>query len=189
MEESNRDEKISMLSRQAHAHLQKNEHEAALILYHECLEILNPGDDDEKRAMIYNNMGLIHVRNAYFNRAMESFENACRLYRLLGDKAGQANQLQNIGSVYRDIRDYDKAVEMYLKALSYFEETGNKLRIADQYSNIAYIHAVSGDVKTAVSWYTLAMNLYDALNETEKAGYARVNIQAMTADMGKREGV
>jgi len=180
--------KVSLLGKQAHDHLVNDEFEQALMIYGECLEILEVDGDDEKQAMIHNNMGLIRVRTGQYNHAMENFENACRLYNGLDDKEGLANQFQNIGSVYRDIKDYAKAVDMYLKSLSLFEKLDHKLQVADQYGNIAYIHAVSGDVKNAVSWYTLSLNLYENLDETEKAGLARANLKALAAALPDGEG-
>ena len=113
----------SALSQKAYDHLINREYEKALSLYDECLEIFKSGEDNRRLAMTYNNMGLIHVQTGNFSMAMKCFEHAFSHYRALKDSDGQANQLQNMGSVCRDIKDHDKAVEMYLKALAFFEET------------------------------------------------------------------
>ena len=67
-------------------------------------------------------MGIASYRLGDFDRAAGDFE----IRRQLGDRAGEAVSLNNLGNVARAREDEDAALDFYLAALAIREELGNK---------------------------------------------------------------
>ena len=98
----------------------------------------------------------------------------------MGDKYGKAQQLGNIGSVYRDKAENKKALEYYTNSLTIFEDISDKVGTANQCANIGYIYAVDQKPNEAVKWFKKALPLYEELQINELAEKTRQNIQNLT---------
>ena len=83
-------------------------------------------------------------------QAMTDYEQALILYREVGDRAGEAATLNNIGLVYDGLGDRQQALTYYQQALPITREVGNRAGEAVTRYNIAMIHRTEGDLDRAV---------------------------------------
>ena len=134
----------------------------------------------KNQAIIYNNLGHLNVQMHRFDDALNHFQNACQIFDSLEDKHGKAEQLGNMGSVYRDKFESKKALELYFDAISIFEEIGDKLGFANQSANIGYIYAVDKKAEEALEWFKKALPLYEELRATKLADRTRQNIENLS---------
>src|SRR5690349_4669747 len=58
--------------------------------------------------------------------ALAAYGQALRLYQAVGNRAGEALTLNNIGEVYRGLGEPARALEYYRRALPILQEVGNR---------------------------------------------------------------
>src|SRR5215472_5997017 len=73
----------------------------------------------------YKNAGNASFVNSKFADAIINWEKALEVFRVIGDKVGEANILSNEGALYFDQSDDEHALEFYLKALKIAEQTAD----------------------------------------------------------------
>jgi CHAT domain-containing protein len=91
-------------------------------------------------------------------------------FEALGDKAGIARTLNNIGGVHRLQGDYGEALEHYQKSLTLKEQLGDKAGIAATLTNIGIVHSKQGNYVQALEHYQKSLVLGEQLGD--KAGIA-----------------
>jgi tetratricopeptide (TPR) repeat protein len=71
--------------------------------------------------------------------------------REVGNRAGEATTLNNIGLVYRSLGELQRALEYYQQALPIRREVGNRAGEAVTRYNMAMIHRARGELGRAVA--------------------------------------
>ena len=84
-------------------------------------------------------------------RALEYFGQALPILREVGDRAGEAVTLSNIGAVYRGLGEPQQALEYYGQALPILREVGDRAGEAVTRYNVAVIHRAQGELGQAVA--------------------------------------
>ena len=77
------------------------------------------------------------IRGEY-GKAQECYDKALKLKEELGDKAGMAAPLCNIGNLHFYRGEYDTALEYYNRSRKIEEEIGNKWGMEQTLHNIGY---------------------------------------------------
>ncbi|MDQ1292321.1 MAG: hypothetical protein QG608_199, partial [Actinomycetota bacterium] len=77
--------------------------------------------------------------------ALESYGQALRLYRQVGDRAGEATTLNNIGSVHQARGDLDQALDLFGQALPLHRQVGDRAGEATTLTDIGRVHRARGD--------------------------------------------
>jgi tetratricopeptide (TPR) repeat protein len=83
--------------------------------------------------------------------AAKYFGQALPIRREVGDRAGEAVTLNNIGLVYRRLGEPRRALEYYEQALPIMQEVGNRAGEAVTCYNVAMIHRAKGELGRAVA--------------------------------------
>ena len=81
----------------------------------------------------------------------------------LGNRAGAANSLSNLGMVYQDLGRNDRALEVYLKSLAATDAIGDRVNSANTLGNLGFLYRVQGDDTVALGYYSRALELYEQL--------------------------
>jgi tetratricopeptide (TPR) repeat protein len=84
-------------------------------------------------------------------RALEYYGQALPITREVGDRAGEAATLNNIGEVYRGLGERQRALEYYGQALPITREVGDRAGEAVTRYNVALIHRAQGELGRAVT--------------------------------------
>ncbi len=101
------------------------------------------------------------ARNTYhWNEALQGYNKALKLARMLHDKAGEAITLNYIGFVYSRTGQPQKALEFYTQALPLHKEVGGKRGEATTLNNIGFVYDNIGQPQKALEFYTQALPLY-----------------------------
>lgn len=181
MENSNY-ENAKQMNLAANECLKKGDFGGALENFSKALEFV-PEDNLEAKARLHSNMGHAQVGLRHYDDALSSFRNAAEIFKQLGNKVGQGEQLGNIGSVFRDIEKWDASLDVYFKALEIFKEVNHREGVADQYSNIGYAHSRKGEFEKAFQFFGMAKALYVELGEERKSQLCGQNMQALKPHM------
>ncbi len=161
--------------------------ESAVETCEELIGIYDRIEEYEQMYRVLNNMGLLEVRRSKYDKALVRFKSALETAEKMGNKKYAALQTGNIGSIYRDTNKSEQAIEFYKKALLLHEESGVKEGMGDQYSNIAYIHVVDGKLDLALENYKKALPVYIEIENHDKAGFTRQNIDRLEAVIAENQ--
>ncbi|MFG3639646.1 tetratricopeptide repeat protein, partial [Micromonospora sp. NPDC047762] len=83
-------------------------------------------------------------------RALDHYHQALPIRREVGDRAGEATTLNNIGHVYDGLGDRRRALNHYHQALPIQREVGDRAGETVTRYNIAMVHRADGDLDQAI---------------------------------------
>ena len=110
----------------------------------------------------------------YAHRGVESgyalLEEALKLFRQLGDRAGTLAALNNLAVVNRDAGNYAAARSSYMEVLQISQEVGDQVSAARAMSNLADAFRWEGDYGSARSLYEECFEVFRRLGD--RAGMA-----------------
>ena len=84
------------------------------------------------------------------DEARRLYLDAFKMYEEVGDRAGMATSLNNIGGVYAETGQPERALEYYGKALPLLEEVGDRAGESVTRYNMAMIYRDQGKLQSAV---------------------------------------
>ena len=118
-------------------------------------------------------------------RALEYFGQALPIAREVGDRAGEAVTLNNIGGVYHGLGEPRRALEYYGQALPIAREVGDRAGEAVTLSNIGGVYHGLGEPRRALEYYGQALPI--AREVGDRAGEAATlnNIGARVPRSGR----
>ena len=108
--------------------------------------------------------GNIYYDQSEYMKAHEYFDKALKIEREVGNKAGEAINLNKIGLVYFSLGDYPKALDFYFEAMKVNESAGRKNGIAANLSNIGNVYMDEKDYPKALSYLFKALKLNQELD-------------------------
>jgi CHAT domain-containing protein/tetratricopeptide (TPR) repeat protein len=93
------------------------------------------------------------------HEALDNYNRAMQLFRLTGDKGGEADTINNIGAAYNDLGDTKRGLENYNLALALYKQIDDKDGQATALHNIGSAYNDMGDHQKALEHYELALAL------------------------------
>ena len=109
--------------------------------------------------------------------ALTDYQRALPLTREVGDRAGEATTLSNIGAVYDRWGDGDTALGYYQQALPLRREVGDRAGEAVTRYNIAMVHRGAGRLTDAVAELEVVVELDRAVQHPDLAADTAVLAQ------------
>ncbi|MBG1240051.1 CHAT domain-containing protein, partial [Nostoc sp. NZL] len=98
-------------------------------------------------------------------KALEFYNQALLLRRAVGDRAGEATTLNNIGAVYSALGEKQKALEFYNQALPLYRAVGDRAGEATTLNNIGRVYSALGEKQKALKFYNQALLLWRAVGD------------------------
>jgi adenylate cyclase len=128
-------------------------------------------------------MGESYSNKPEFDKALECFSTAAKLYEVLGDKENVGNVAVATARVYLSISEFSKALELLAKAIRQLEVSGDKMALAGAYSYCARAYSAQNDFTNALAYYTKSHKLCEELGDT----YDMINITSGIATIYARQ--
>lgn len=97
--------------------------------------------------------------------ALNRYNQALSLFKVVGDLSGEAATLARLGGVYDDLGDKQKALTFYEQALELLQELGNSAWEAATLIKIGTIYLVSGENQKALYYLTRAIPLLETVED------------------------
>ena len=113
-------------------------------------------------------LGVVARRHGHLDDAQAHAQRALALQRALGDEAGTATALSNLGTLARDRGDYATALDLFRQALAIRERSDDLLELTLR--NLALIYRDLGDDTAARDYFTRALDV--ARRHGDSANYA-----------------
>ena len=113
-------------------------------------------------------------KNPYL--ALESAQRALKIAQTIKNRPIEANSLNYIGVIYRNLGQYDKALGIYSDALRIAEDTRDSTQIAYSLNNIGGIYRLEGNNKIALQYILKALKIFERNNNKQGISYCTINI-------------
>jgi len=107
-------------------------------------ELGNSSRERYVQAKIMHDMGMIHQDLGEWLEAREEYEEALKIVRVLGSKAGVAASLHQLGALAQEAEDYGEARRLYDESLEISRELGNKQGVATTLAQLALLDENQG---------------------------------------------
>ncbi|HAZ44298.1 MAG TPA: hypothetical protein DDW76_09975 [Cyanobacteria bacterium UBA11369] len=119
--------------------------------------------------------------------AIAKWEEALRLYRVVGDKKGEATALLGIGRAYNALEEKQKALEFFNQSLSLFRAVGNKMGEAGALNNIGVVYYDLGEKQKALEFYNQSLPLRREVGDKVGEAFTLSNIGRVYNDLGEKQ--
>lgn len=160
------DSSILALKNKAFSALKDNEPDIARNYFLQLIQE-NP-DSAELKAMCYNNLGAIDIREGFNVRGFDYLQKAIETYERAQKDTLLAKALYNVGRSYKLRGQYEKATELLLRALKIFEENEKKVDLSKTYNVLGNLNRELSNLETALHYHELACELTSELKDSNR---------------------
>ncbi len=136
-------------------------------------------------AKLLNNIGIDFYQTKNFNKALEYYLLAEKIYLEVGDTPGTGDCYNNIAMAYDDLEKSDSALFYYDKAQLIFEKSNDKDAISDILNNKAGVYYKNGDFEKVLELVMKSLAIQEELGNENKIAYTLINIGMLYASMGE----
>ncbi len=112
--------------------------------------------------------GTQQLNTGQFREALQTFEQALGIYKVLGDRQSERTTLNNIGFVYKSVGHYAQALKYFEQALIIAKEVGDKAGEGIILHNIGAVYNSLGQYADALKFYEQALVIRQQVGD--KAG-------------------
>jgi len=105
------------------------------------------------------NRGAQQLRQRQVQAALQSWEEALRLYRQSGNRVGEGRILGNFGAVYEALRDYPRAIAAFEESLDVARDIDDYQGIVYALNNLGHTHERLGNYQEALVYQEEALTL------------------------------
>ena len=119
-----------------------------------------------------------------YAQALEQYQKSLRFQEEIGDKAGIAATLNNIGETHRSQGDQTKALKDFQKSLRIQEEIGNKTGIARSLNNLGIVHYGEGHYAKALEHFQKSLRIRDEIGDKDGIAASLNNISEAHRSQG-----
>ncbi len=140
----------------------------ALQEYNKALAIYIKMNNEERMALSYNNLGVVHKCMGHYEKAIECYERSLTMAEKSGFQLLVAANLTNIGNVYAMKKEYAKAIEFNKKGLKVAMDIKAIDVVTEAAESIAQNYAGMNDYRQAYEWHKKFASYKDSMINTEK---------------------
>lgn len=120
-------------------------------------------------------------------RALGYYEQALPIFEEVGDRAGQANPLKNIGRAYKYLGQQERALEYFKQALTIDKEVGDRPGQAATLNNIGLVYRAINEPQKALEYFEQALPICEEEGDRAEQSVTLNNIGGVYANLGQRE--
>jgi CHAT domain-containing protein/Tfp pilus assembly protein PilF len=120
-------------------------------------------------------------------KSIEKYQEASELYKRAGDRLGEANAINDIGYVYRQLGDVPKALEHYNQALSIRQAAGDGEGQAETLINIGVAYLALADNRKALDKFNDALPILRTVGDRKLEAIVLYNTGMAYWALGKMQ--
>lgn len=137
-----------------------------------------------ERGKILADLGDLCAASQDYGESIRYYQQALELIRQVGDRAGEARLLNNIGLVYDALGDQRQALDYFEQALPLRRQVGDRAGEATALNNIGGIYFDLGDQRGALAYYEQALKLQRQVGDRAGEAVTRFNMAMVFEAMG-----
>ena len=135
-------------------------------------------------AKALNMQGTSFDQRSDYSKAKEYYLRSLKMYEEIGQRAGMAASLVNVGNVYRHENEA-QALDYYEQAATISEEINDTFLLSNALNNIGIIYQDQGDDAKAINYYTRSMTLMEACGNIKGTSIVLSNIGIIYMQQGE----
>ncbi len=143
--------------------LKYNNTHQALELAYLGLEIAKQGHLDYELGISHQGIAEIYRVRALYERALENYLAALKIFTSLNDIAKIAECSNEAGSIFMETQNYSQASVYFLKALEINKKLRNIEEITANYNNIGNAYVLQDSIDKGLSHYLVALMIADSM--------------------------
>ncbi|GII93115.1 ATP-binding protein [Sinosporangium siamense] len=129
----------------------------------------------------------IYARLNEFQHWFEVGQRGLDAARLLGDRYGEAENLDGLAMAYTQAQRSDKAIEYAEAALAVYRELGDRQGEARSRNRLGLVHLRAHRLREAQTHFTASAAIYAELNEPGREAVVSGNLGQVHAELGEHE--
>jgi serine/threonine protein kinase/tetratricopeptide (TPR) repeat protein len=141
-----------------------------------------------QRCRLYQLAGQAQLGGGRLQGAAESFEEALRIARELGDRRLEAAQLNALGEVAGRSTRYQQAIDCFSEALEIDRALGDRMATGQKLANLGITYTAIGLYRRAERFLRKALELHEALGDTALLNDVVVHLGEVMFELGDRAG-
>ncbi|SFF07810.1 tetratricopeptide repeat protein [Thermophagus xiamenensis] len=147
--------------------------------YQKSINFLDSINAPEKKAVYYNNLGLVRYFEQRYNEALRAFLKSSDYERISGNDYGFAQCLHNIALVQEKAGRFKKAENYFRHSLSLFFQMDSLADAAAVLNDYAIFLRGQERFDMAIEKYNEAMAIYEKLDDSENIAKVKCNLGAL----------
>jgi non-specific serine/threonine protein kinase len=146
------------------------------------------GGSPEARAQALNAAATFAGRRGDYGRAAALLEASLALQQALGDRAGSAKVLGNLGIVAQEQGDLPSAAARYARSLALYTELDDRAGMAIALNNLGEVRREQGDLVTAEQLHDQALRLFREVGDDVGVALSLSNLGEVARRQGDHAG-
>jgi signal transduction histidine kinase len=129
------------------------------------LRVLETETADSNKVRLYNRIGNYYMYNNP-GKAIQYFENALSLAKVINKPLAIANNHYSIGFCYLSKGDYDESLKNYLESVKIYESLKDSFRLSNALMSIANVYSSNKDFKNTNDYHNRALQIIETLKDS-----------------------
>jgi signal transduction histidine kinase len=129
------------------------------------LRVLETETADSNKVRLYNRIGNYYMYNNP-GKAIQYFENALSIAKVINRQLAIANNHYSIGFCYLSKGDYDASLKNYLESVKIYESLKDSFRLSNALMSIANVYSSNKDFKNTNDYHNRALQIIETLKDS-----------------------
>jgi len=130
-------------------------------------------------------IGFTYERLDNVSEAIKKYNEAIKIYKIVGNKKGLNQCLVNIGGIYFDATEYKMAESHFLQAYKSNVEIGNEQGIANTLFSLGGVNRRLGRPEKSLEYYTKSLKIAEKLGDLNTTALANWGIACIKIEKGQ----
>ncbi|MGB3534461.1 MAG: tetratricopeptide repeat protein [Microcoleaceae cyanobacterium] len=122
------------------------------------------------------NQGIQQLNTSQFREALQSWQEALKIYQEIGDRKGEADCLNNLGLVYSNLGEYQKAIEYHQQSLTIKQEIGDRNGEAASLNNLGNTYLYLGEYQKAIGYNQQSLPIFEQIGNRNGEASSLMNL-------------
>ena len=142
-------------------YIELGDYALAMVYFQEALAYIRKIGHGREEARCLYNIGLAHFKAGDLPSARESFSESLRAAKLADKKVIQAQNLNRLGDLYRELGSWDRSKDSYRLAQAVGREIGQPSAIWEAYAGLGALYAARKEIPPAIENYRSAIGIIE----------------------------
>jgi len=109
--------------------------------------------------------GIQQYKTSQFQESLQSFQEALKIYREIGDRSSEADVLIAVGIVYRILGQYQQAIEFSQQSLTIRQELNDRAGEGDSLLGLGHVCSLLGQYRKAIDFYQQSLAIFQEIGD------------------------
>jgi CHAT domain-containing protein/Tfp pilus assembly protein PilF len=141
--------------------------------------------EQQNEAVRLNEVGLEQLKTGKVREALQTFEQALSIFKVIKDRKSEGAVLNNIGKVYRNLGRYSEALKYYQEALMIRQEIGDKAGEGITLNSIGLTYLNLGRFSEALKYYEQSLVIAKEVGDKTAEATILDNIGGVYLNLGQ----